>query len=297
MAQDAVRHAENRPRLGRGLAALLGDSRDDRPDIDRSEGVRKAPIEFLRPNPRNPRKAFVEEDLEELAASIRERGIIQPVLARAIPGATDAYEIIAGERRWRAAQRAGQHEIPILVLEVGDREALEIALIENVQRTDLNALEEAAGYAQLASEHGYSHSEIAKVVGKSRSHVANTLRLTALPDHTRQLVAAGAISAGHARALLAVPDPDALADRVVARGLTVRDVEKLGANAGKSPRTAKAAAPPDPDTLALEQKLARELGAKVRIRHSGDAGDILISFQTFEQLDDLCQRLTHPRLD
>ena len=200
MAEDAARPHEHRPRLGRGLAALLGDAGDEQAAVDRSRGVRKTPIEFLRPNPRNPRKTFSEDELEELTASIRERGVIQPVLVRAIPRVADAYEIIAGERRWRAAQRAGQHEIPILVLDVGDREALEIAIVENVQRADLNALEEAAGYAQLGAEHGYNQSDIARVVGKSRSHIANTIRLTNLPAHTQGLLASGAISAGHARA-------------------------------------------------------------------------------------------------
>jgi len=297
MAEDSARPAEHRPRLGRGLAALLGDASDEQSAVERSRGVRKAPIEFLRPNPRNPRKSFGEEDLEELTASIRERGVIQPVLVRAIPRIADAYEIIAGERRWRAAQRAGQHEIPILVLEVGDREALEIAIVENVQRADLNALEEASGYAQLASEHSYSHTDIARVVGKSRSHIANTMRLTNLPEHTRSLLASGAISAGHARALLAVADPDALADRVVAQGLTVRDVERLGENAGKSQRHApKTSAPIDPDTRALEEKLGLTLGAKVTIRHAGEAGEIRITFRNFEQLDDFCHRLSKPAL-
>ena len=231
MAEDAAR-TEHRPRLGRGLAALLGAAPEEPDAVALARGARKAPIEFLRPNPRNPRKRFDDVELEELAASIRERGVIQPVLVRAIPRVADAYEIIAGERRWRAAQRAGQHEIPIIVLEAGDREALEIAIIENVQRADLNALEEAAGYAQLGGDHGYSHADIARIVGKSRSHVANTLRLTNLPEHTKGLLAAGQISAGHARALLAVAHPDAVADRIVAEGLTVRDVERLGENAG-----------------------------------------------------------------
>ena len=295
MAEDAARPQEHRPRLGRGLAALLGDAGDEQSAVERARGVRKAPIEFLRPNPRNPRKTFGEDELEELTASIRERGVIQPVLVRAIPRVADAYEIIAGERRWRAAQRAGQHEIPILVLDVGDREALEIAIVENVQRADLNALEEAAGYAQLASDHGYGQADIARVVGKSRSHVANTLRLMNLPDHTRSLLASGAISAGHARALLAVSDPDAIANRVVDQGLTVRDVEKLGENAGKTQRTAGRSAPPvDPDTRALEERLGLTLGAKVTIRHSGEAGEIRIAFRNFEQLDDFCHRLSKP---
>ena len=191
----------------------------------------------MRPNPRNPRKRFDDAELDELAASIRERGVIQPVLVRAIPRVADAYEIIAGERRWRAAQRAGQHDIPIIVLEAGDREALEIAIIENVQRADLNALEEAAGYAQLGADHGYSHADIARVVGKSRSHVANTLRLTNLPEHTKGLLAAGQISAGHARALLARRPPRCGRRSHRRRGPDVRDIERLGENAGATTRT------------------------------------------------------------
>jgi ParB family chromosome partitioning protein len=226
MADDAARPAENRPRLGRGLAALLGDVSDDAAGGDRSRGQRKAPIEFLRPNPRNPRKNFDDGDLDELAGSIRERGVIQPVLVRAIPRVADAYEIVAGERRWRAAQRAGLHDIPIIVIEAGDREALELAIVENVQRSDLNALEEASGYAQLSADYSYSHNDIARIIGKSRSHIANTLRLLKLPDFARSLLASGQISAGHGRALLAVADPDATASKILADGLTVRDVER-----------------------------------------------------------------------
>jgi ParB family chromosome partitioning protein len=293
MAEDAARHADPRPRLGRGLAALLGDASQEPPPAARS-GARKTPIEFLHPNPRNPRKAFPDDELDELAASIRERGVIQPVLVRPIPRVADAYEIIAGERRWRAAQRAGLHEIPILVVEAGDREALEIAIVENVQRADLNALEEANGYAQLAAEYGYAQADIARIVGKSRSHVANTLRLTNLPDHSRALLASGAISAGHARALLAVPDPDTVADRIVAKGLTVRDVERLGERAGQSHHAAKQAKPVDADTRALEESLGLALGTKVTIRHSGEAGEIRIAFHNFDQLDDFSRRLGRP---
>ena len=294
MADEAARHAEHRPRLGRGLAALIGDAGEE-PAAGRG-GPRRAPIEFLRPNPRNPRKTFRDDELDELAASIRERGIIQPVIVRPVPRVADAYEIIAGDRRWRAAQRAGLHEVPIVVVEVGDREALELAIVENVQRADLNALEEAQGYAQLGADYSYSHGDIARIVGKSRSHVANTLRLIGLPEHSRALLADGKISAGHARALLAVPDPDAIADRIVARGLSVRDVEKLGERAGRSPRhgAAKAAAPVDADTRALEEKLGLDLGTRVTIRHSGDAGEIKIAFRDFDQLDDLCRRLSRP---
>ncbi len=294
MAEDAARHVDHRPRLGRGLAALLGDAGDE-PTAGGRGGARKTPIEFLHPNPRNPRKSFPDDELDELAASIRERGVIQPVLVRPVPRVVDAYEIIAGERRWRAAQRAGLHEIPILVVEAGDREALEIAIVENVQRADLNALEEANGYSQLAADYGYAHADIARIVGKSRSHIAKTLRLTHLPEHSRALLASGAISAGHARALLAVADPDAVADRIVAKGLTVRDVERLGERAGQSQRGgAKPAKPKDADTRALEEKLGLALGTKVTIRHSGDAGEMRIAFHDFEQLDDFCRRLSHP---
>jgi ParB family transcriptional regulator, chromosome partitioning protein len=289
MAEDGSRVIENRPRLGRGLAALLGGANPQHAEPAR--GARQTPIEFLRPNPRNPRKLFDAAELEELAASIKERGIIQPVIVRAIPGVADAYEIIAGERRWRAAQRAGLHEIPVIVVEAGDREALEIAIVENVQRADLNALEEAAGYAQLGETYGYSHSDIARVVSKSRSHVANTLRLTNLPEHTRGLLAGGKISAGHARALLAVADPDALANRIVAEGLTVRDIERLGENSGKTARPRKDATPVDADTRALQDKLALTLGTKVTIRHGGESGEIRIAFRDFDQLDDFCRRL------
>ncbi len=293
MAEDAAR-AEHRPRLGRGLAALLGAAADVPEAAATGSGVRKAPIEFLRPNPRNPRKRFDDAELEELAASIKERGVIQPVLVRPIPRVADAYEIIAGERRWRAAQRAGQHDIPIIVADVGDREALELAIVENVQRADLNALEEAAGYAQLGSDYGYSHGDIARVVGKSRSHIANTLRLNNLPEHTRTLLAKGDISAGHGRALLAVAQPDAIADRIVTEGLTVRDIERMGENAGKTARGRKPPARVDADTLALQDKVGLALGAKVTIRHTGESGDIRIAFRDFEQLDDFCRRLCQP---
>ena len=292
MAEDLGR-SEHRPRLGRGLAALLGASQDEG-DAPGARGARKAPIEFLKPNPRNPRKRFDETELDELAASIKERGVIQPILVRAIPRVADAYEIVAGERRWRAAQRAGLHDVPIFVIEAGDREALEIAIIENVQRADLNALEEAAGYAQLGADYGYAHADIARVVGKSRSHIANTLRLVNLPEHSRRLLADGKISAGHARALLAVPHPDATADRIVSEGLTVRDIERLGENAGKTARPKREPAAIDADTLALQEKLGLALGARVSIRHAGESGEIRIAFRDFDQLDDFCRRLSQP---
>ncbi len=293
MEQENTRAHEHRPRLGRGLAALLGETSLEDQASEKSRGVRKAPIEFLRANPKNPRKIFSENDLDELTDSVRERGVLQPILVRAVARVSDAYEIVAGERRWRAAQRAGLHDVPIIVLEVSDREALEIAIIENVQRSDLNALEEASGYIQLAAEHGYSHADIAKVVGKSRSHIANTTRLLNLPDHARDLLSSGAISAGHARALLAVDNPNSVADRIVEQGLTVRDVERLGENSGKTTRArTKTTGRVDADTKALEDKLALTLGARVKILHSGDNGELRVTFSNFDQLDDFCRRLT-----
>src|SRR5947208_10701751 len=198
---------EARSRLGRGLAALIGDVGDEAAVLERQRNQRRVPIEFVKPNPRNPRRVFADTELEELAASIRERGIIQPILVRNVRGAIDQYEIIAGERRWRAAQRAGLHDVPVVLLEVSDREALELAIIENVQRADLNALEEAQGYQALADEFKYSQDDIAKIVGKSRSHVTNTIRLLRLPDGVQAFIRAGKISAGHERDLLGQPDP------------------------------------------------------------------------------------------
>ncbi|MGO8834225.1 MAG: ParB/RepB/Spo0J family partition protein [Roseiarcus sp.] len=293
MADDAARPSEARPRLGRGLAALLGDVGEEASAGERARGQRKTPIEFLRPNPRNPRRNFDEAELDELAASIKERGVIQPILARAIPRVADAYEIVAGERRWRAAQRAGLHEVPIVVIEAGDREALEIAIVENVQRTDLNALEEASGYAQLAADYGYSHNDIARIIGKSRSHIANTLRLLKLPEFARSLLASGQISAGHGRALLAVADPDATAGQILTLGLTVRDVERLGQQAGEPAptRSTREPAEADADTRALEHSLSVALGTIVTIRRRGESGEVRLKFHDFEQLDDLCRRL------
>ena len=297
MAEEAARSVEHRPRLGRGLAALLGSAAEE-PASEPSRARRKTAIEFLRPNPRNPRRNFSEAEIEELAASIRERGVIQPILVRSVASVPDAYEIIAGERRWRAAQRAGLHEVPIIIIEASDKDALVIAIIENVQRTDLNPLEEANGYAQLMDDHGYSQAEVSRVLGKSRSHVANTLRLRNLPHQARALLAAGEISAGHARALLALADPDAVAKRIVAEGLTVRDVERL-AQAAPSPDrggqgSRSKAHSVDADTRALQDGLAQTLGVKVVIRHDGERGEIRLAFQNFEQLDDFCRRLAQP---
>ena len=285
---------EARSRLGRGLAALIGDVGEESAAVERTRSQRRVPIEFLRPNPRNPRRNFPDSELDELAASIRERGIIQPILVRTIRGAADAYEIIAGERRWRAAQRAAVHDVPILLLEVDDREALELAIIENVQRTDLNALEEAAGYQALVDEFAHAPEAVAKIVGKSRSHVANTLRLLKLPDEVKTYLADGQISAGHARALLGQADPVALAREIIAQRLNVRQIEAIAQEqaerAGKT-ATSRRRAVKDTDTLTLEKRLSDALGLAVAIEHRGKGGELRIRYKTLDQLDEVIRRL------
>jgi len=286
-----------RPRLGRGLAALIGDAGDEVAAVDRARGQRRVPVEFLRPNPRNPRKSFDEADLEDLASSIREKGIIQPILVRTLPGMADVYEIIAGERRWRAAQRAGLHDVPVILVEAGDREALELAIIENVQRTDLNPLEEALGYERLIGEFNYAQADLGRIIGKSRSHVANTLRLLKLPESVKSHVLKGELSAGHARALLSVADPEAAARRVIDKGLNVRDVERMAQDeaAAPAPEAKSAERGParekDPDTRALEKALEDVLGMSVEIRHGARGGEVRIRYKTLDQLDTVCRRL------
>jgi ParB family chromosome partitioning protein len=287
---------EPRSRLGRGLAALIGDVGDEVAAVERARGQRRVPIEFLRPNPRNPRKSFDEHELDELAGSIREKGIIQPILVRTLAGLADVYEIIAGERRWRAAQRAGLHEVPVLLVEAGDREALELALIENVQRADLNPLEEAMGYEQLIAEFQYVQADLARIIGKSRSHVANTLRLLKLPEGVKAMMSRGELTAGHARALLSLPDPETAAKRIVEKGLNVRDVERMvqEEQAEAAPQGAPARAPradKDPDTRALEKALEDVLGMGVSIQHGVRGGELRIKYRTLEQLDSVCRRL------
>ena len=224
---------EARSRLGRGLASLIGDVGGEAAHVDRPRAQRKVPIEFLKPNPRNPRRAFSEAELAELTSSIKQHGVIQPIVVRPVKGSHDRFEIIAGERRWRAAQAAGLHEVPIVPVDVTDAVALEIAIIENVQREDLNAMEEAQGYHALADEFKRSQEEIAKIVGKSRSHVANMMRLTKLPSEVQTFIATGQLSAGHARALINVPDPLSVAKRIVEEGLNVRQVEALAHEEGE----------------------------------------------------------------
>jgi ParB family transcriptional regulator, chromosome partitioning protein len=284
-----------RSRLGRGLAALIGDVGDEVQAVERARGQRRVPIEFLRPNPRNPRRSFDEQDLEDLSSSIREKGIIQPILVRTLAGLADVYEIIAGERRWRAAQRAGLHEVPVLLVEAGDREALELAIIENVQRADLNPLEEAMGYEQLIAEFQYVQTDLAKIIGKSRSHVANTLRLLKLPDAVKQMMGRGELTAGHARALLSLPDPESAAKRIVEKGLNVRDVERM-VQEEHAPEARPAVARPakadkDPDTRALEKALEDVLGVTVTIQHGARGGELRIKYKSLDQLDGICRRL------
>ncbi|MCJ2045911.1 ParB/RepB/Spo0J family partition protein [Methylobacterium sp. J-078] len=291
MADDVVR-----PRLGRGLAALIGDFGDDNAEASKSQAQRKVAVEFLRPNPRNPRRRFNESDLEELSASIKVRGIIQPIVVRALAGVPDTYEIVAGERRWRAAQRAGLHEVPVVTVEIDDRTSLEFAILENVQRTDLNAIEEAAGYERLMSEFQYSQTELAEILGKSRSHLANTLRLLQLAPAIQDRVVAGEITAGHARALLGVRDAESVARRIVEEGLSVREVEALASaevpeGDGPRPGRPRRAAEKDAEIRTLEQAMARALGVTVALKSKvAGAGEIRIRYETAEELRGLCNR-------
>lgn len=286
---------DSKRRLGRGLAALIGEmdkpvTETAAPQVMRADG--RTPIELISPNPRNPRRSFAENDLVDLAQSIREHGVVQPVVVR--PAADGRYEIIAGERRWRAAQRAGLTEIPVIVREVNDRTALELAIIENVQRADLNPVEEAAGYQQLIEEHGYTQADLGQVIGKSRSHVANTLRLLKLPDVIRDMLVDGALSAGHARTLVTVDDPVWLAKQIVEGGLSVRQAEALTQAPRRAPEVKGGSSHPvekDPDTRALEKLLTDVSGLQVSISHREKGGEVRIHYKTLEQLDELCRRL------
>lgn len=286
----------SRKRLGRGLAALIGDIDKPAPAATAPRPDREAPIELVERNPLNPRRRFDEAELEELAQSIRQHGVVQPVVVRSAPGRPGRFEIIAGERRWRAAQRAGLTMLPVLVREIDDRAALEIAIVENVQRADLNPVEEAAGYQQLAEQHGYSQNDLANVVGKSRSHVANTLRLLKLPRPVLDMLEDGSLSAGHARTLVTAADPVSIAQKIIADGLSVRQAEALAqAPQADSRETANKrgtkSAIRDADTQALEKRLSDVTGLDIRIDHGASGGTIRIHYKTLEQLDDVCRRL------
>jgi ParB family chromosome partitioning protein len=288
-------------RLGRGLSALLGDA--SAPSSPTAAGgpdaavatvpQRTLPIEVLEPGPFQPRGAMEPGPLQELADSIREHGLLQPILVRPTPGETGRYQIIGGERRWRAAQLVPLHEVPVVVRDLDDRQAMAAALVENLQRQDLNALEEAEGYRRLLDEFGLTQESLGQAVGKSRSHVANTMRLLGLPERVRELLRDGALTAGHARALLTAPDPISLALQVVDRGLNVRQTEALASARPKPVDPAKPAtiAPHDPETAALEQELSGHLGLRVAIRHDGKGGQVTIRYRDLDQLDGLIRLL------
>jgi ParB family chromosome partitioning protein len=281
-------------RLGRGLAALIGEVKSPTPEPENQLAPdRTVPIERVSPNPRNPRRSFGEADLIDLAQSIREHGVVQPVVVRPSPDQSGRYEIVAGERRWRAAQRAGLADLPVVVRDVDNRTALELAIIENVQRADLNPVEEARGYQQLIDEHGYSQADLGQVIGKSRSHVANTLRLLKLPDVVREMLVSGILSAGHARTLVTADDPAEVARRIVENGLSVRQAEALaqGPSAESSSVPRLASAGKDPDVLLLEKQLSDAIGMRVTIGIKGSAGELKLVCGSLEPLEELCRRL------
>jgi ParB family transcriptional regulator, chromosome partitioning protein len=289
-----------RPGLGRGLSALLGDSVPEAPVSAGSEsgsapGVRTLPVSAMAPHPGQPRRHFDDAALEDLAESIRARGLIQPIVVR--PHG-HSYQIVAGERRWRAAQRARLHEVPVIVRELSDAETMEIALVENIQRQDLNAIEEAEAYSRLLEEFGHTQEALARLVNKSRSHIANLLRLLDLPQPVRQLVVEGRIEMGHARALIGAPDAERLARIVAEKGLSVRETEKLARDAkpGTRRKGGENTAMRDADLQALERQLGDVLGLNVRIAHAAKGGTITVNYSTLDQLDMVCQRLSGERI-
>ena len=279
--------------LGRGLNALLGDIAREAPvgGGDSAAGVRSLPVASLQPHPDQPRRRFDDAQLDELAASIRARGVIQPIVVR--PHGHN-YQIVAGERRWRAAQRARLHEVPVVVRDFDDGQTLEIALVENIQREDLNAIEEAQAYQRLARDYGHTQEALAGIVNKSRSHIANLLRLLDLPESVQERVVDGSLSMGHARALIGAGDVEALAEQVVARGLTVREVEALARQEKDKRDRPRQERPrvPDADIAALERQLTDLLGVSVRVSHGARGGTLTLGYSTLDQLDMLCQRLS-----
>ena len=275
-------------RLGRGLAALIGDDTTEEAIVQDIRSLRHVPIELLHPNPNNPRKYFAEEELESLAKSLKDKGLLQPLVVR--PRNDGSFEIVAGERRWRASQRAGLHEIPVLIRELGDRETLEIALIENVQRSDLNPLEEARAYRQLIEAYDYTQLQLAEGIGKSRSHIANTMRLLTLPETILKQIEDGSLPAGHARSLIATESPEELAEKIVALKLSVRQSEDL---ARKNPSTTSIKTEKDPDTRALEKELSQAMGLAVSLKHKGQTGGtVTITYKTLDQLDEISRRIS-----
>jgi len=294
-----IEKTTQRGNLGRGLAALFGEEEGEFDELEDLRGSKDVPIEQLHPNANQPRRHFTEEALQELSDSISSNGVLQPILVRHHGERPGEYEIVAGERRWRAAQRAQLHEVPVVIRDIDDGQALELALVENLQREDLSALEEADAYHHLMEAFDYTQDRLAKNLGKSRSHIANTLRLRALPHAVKTLLEAGELSAGHARALLGAENPEALARQIVKKRLNVRQVERL-IQQQKSGQGTKARAPKsmpkrgvakDPDTIALERDLSDMLGLKVSIDFHEEGGTLIVRYQTLEQLDDVLRRL------
>jgi ParB family chromosome partitioning protein len=286
--------AEGRRGLGRGLSALLDDAGENPAAGAQSDGTRDIPIELVHRNPDQPRRHFSEAEIGELEASIRDKGVLQPILVRPSPRTPGEYEIVAGERRWRAAQQAGLTAIPALIRVLDDDKAFEIAVVENVQREDLNAMEEAQAYASLMRRMAYTQDKAASAVGKSRSHVANTLRLLQLPESVQDHVLFGRLTAGHARAILSAAYPEVLAQAIVEKGLSVRDAENMAKGRAVAPKKAAGSrrGAKDTDTAALETDLEDVLGMSVDIVDRGGAGELKIRYATLEQLDELCRRLT-----
>ncbi|QEE12989.1 ParB/RepB/Spo0J family partition protein [Bartonella krasnovii] len=295
---------QSKKRLGRGLAALIGDMSLNN-SLTRSPGVEKLaefgsvspnferfiPLEAISCNPHNPRRHFTEAELDNLAQSIRQHGIVQPVIVRPLRENPQRFELIAGERRWRAAQRAHLSQLPVIIRDVDDKTALELAIIENVQRADLNPIEEAMGYELLLNEHGYTQVDLAQVIGKSRSHVANTLRLLKLPEKVQQFLTDGQLSAGHARCLITVDNPQDLAEKIIREGLSVRQTEVLAYEQANPKVKKRTSVEKDAETKSLEKLLANVIGMKVIIRHGKKGGDLKIHYSSLEQLDDICRRL------
>ncbi len=280
--------------LGRGLSALLGDDSEDYASLDRARTSRDVPIERLRPNPFQPRHRFDSEELDSLVASIRDKGILQPILVRRVESsdAEEAFEIVAGERRWRAAQEAQLHQVPVVIKDLSDTDSLEVALVENLQRQDLTPLEEALGYSRLMEEFGHTQERLAQTIGKSRSHLANMLRLLDLPIEAKEMLDDGRITAGHGRAILSAANPLALARRVVKQGLSVRETERIVQ--GATTKTPRAKPSKSTDTIELEGNIAEALGMAVDIRHQGErGGEVTVAYKTLEQLDEICRRLAH----
>ncbi len=294
MTPEAKKADDGRHRgLGRGLSALIGDETPIAPaaaDEGKGRAPRTLPVAWLHPNPLQPRKHFDAGELDDLARSIREKGVLQPILVRPTPRGAEVFEIVAGERRWRAAQLAKLHDVPVVVRELADSEALELAIIENVQRADLNAMEEATAYQDLVDRFGYTQEKLADEIGKSRSHVTNTLRLLKLPATVQGFIRDGKLSAGHARTLIGADDPEALAQDIIRHDLNVRQAEQhKKARVHKKPQRPHA----DADTRALETSLSNRLGLQVQILHKGSTGgELRIAYRTLEQLDDLVQRLS-----